>query len=60
MKYKCKKCKKEIELLNQTLVIKDNQVIIKEAFCCRKQMECKTKSEGFPSLIRTEETLKKN
>ncbi len=60
VKYRCKKCKCEKKLQKQTLVILEKKIIVKEAICkCGCLMESKDK-EGFPSLIRTEPTLKKS
>ena len=59
-KYICK-CGESKELQKATLEIKDSKVRTKEAKCsCGKYMEELEKDfDGFPSLIRTEETLRK-
>ena len=60
-KYQCKCCKATKDLEKATLQIKDDKVVTKEALCkCGKYMiEQEKKFDGFPSLIRTEPTLKK-
>mgnify|MGYP003650882550 FL=1 len=58
-KYKCKKCKNEIDLVKATIVIIEDKVVTKEALCeCGEYMVSKP-VEGMPSLIRTEPSLKK-
>jgi|TARA_R110001583_G_scaffold26456_2_gene95212 hypothetical protein len=54
-------CGKSKELQKATLEVKDGKVRTKEAKCsCGKYMEELEKDfDGFPSLIRTEETLRK-
>mgnify|MGYP003645011746 FL=1 len=54
MRYQCQKYKKEIELTNQTLIVINGEVVIKEAQCCDKQMEQTTESDGMPNIIRNE------
>ena len=60
LKYICK-CGKSKELQKATLEVKDGKVRTKEAECsCGKHMqEVEKDFDGFPSLIRTEETLNK-
>ena len=59
-KYICK-CGENKELRKATLEVKDGEVHTKEAKCiCGKYMqEVEKEFDGFPSLIRTEETLRK-
>ena len=54
MKYKCEKCNKEIELLNQTMIVRDGKVIVKEAQCCKQQMKQLDANGGMPTIIRNE------
>ena len=54
MKYKCEKCKREIELLNQTMIVRDGKVIIKEAQCCEQEMKQLGANSGMPTIIRNE------
>ena len=49
----CKKCKNKKELKKQTLIFLENKVVVKEALCCGKYMECKTE-KGMPNIIRNE------
>ena len=57
---KCK-CGKEKKLTRATLEIKKDKVRCKQAKCkCGKYMqELEKDFDGFPNLIRTEETLRK-
>jgi uncharacterized protein YwqG len=59
--YYCKKCKIEKKIEKATLEIVDSKVRTREAKCkCEKYMvEVKKEFGGFPTLIRTEPTLKK-
>ena len=59
LKYICKKCNETKDLMKATLEVVDNKVRTKEAKCkCGKYMqEVEKDFDGFPSLIRTEETL---
>jgi MinD superfamily P-loop ATPase len=61
MIYNCKKCKDKKELTRSTTVLRDGKWVTKEAYCkkCKAYMTSKP-TEGFPELIRTEPTLKKN
>ena len=61
MIYKCKKCKCKKELNKSTTVLRDGKWVTKEAYCknCKDYMTSKP-TEGFPELIRTEASLKKN
>ena len=56
MKYKCKKCKTEIEINKYTLVFRNMKIQNKDAFCCKQEMECLTENEGIPTIIRNEYT----
>ena len=60
--YICKNCKKEKILKKATLEIVDSKVRTREAKCekCNNYcVEVKKDFGGFPTLIRTEPTLKK-
>ena len=61
IKYQCKKCESQKELTKATLEIVDGKIRTKEAKCkCGKYMqEVEKEFDGFPSLIRTEETLRR-
>ena len=61
MTFQCKKCDKQKTLLKATLEIADGKIRTKEAKCdCGNFMvEIEKYFDGFPSLIRTEETLRK-
>lgn len=61
IKYQCKKCESQKKLTKATLKIVDGKIRTKEAKCkCGKYMqEVEKEFDGFPSLIRTEETLRK-
>ena len=58
LKYKCK-CGKTKDLMKATLEVVDGKVRTKEALCkCGEYMqEIEKDFDGFPCLIRTEETL---
>jgi hypothetical protein len=58
LKYQCK-CGKTKDLMKATLEIKEGKVRCKQAKCkCGKYMqEVEKDFDGFPSLIRTDETL---
>tara|TARA_R100000656_G_C3928187_1_gene124251 strand:- start:160 stop:420 length:261 start_codon:yes stop_codon:yes gene_type:complete len=57
MKYKCKKCKKEKEILKGTIGIFDDKVICKQAFCCGEYMkDVEEEFNGFPTIHRNEYT----
>tara|TARA_R110001599_G_scaffold220329_2_gene418676 strand:- start:1563 stop:1757 length:195 start_codon:yes stop_codon:yes gene_type:complete len=61
--YQCKKCNSQKQLSKATLEIVDGKIRTKEALCikCNNYMEEVEKDfDGFPCLIRTEPTLKKN
>ena len=60
--YICKKCNQKKQLNKATLEIVKNKIRTKEAKCkCGKYMvEIEKDFDGFPCLIRTEETLNKN
>jgi hypothetical protein len=61
MIYKCNKCKYKIELNRSTTVLRDGKWVTKEAYCSKCELWMTSKpAEGFPELIRTEPTLKKN
>jgi|TARA_R100001594_G_scaffold35124_2_gene64257 hypothetical protein len=62
IKFICNKCNETKELHKATLVIIEGKIKTKEALCkCGKYMqEVEKDFDGFPSLIRTEPTLKKN
>ena len=56
-RYKCKKCKTVVKLLNQTMSIVDGKVRTKESKCkkCGEWMkEVKEDFTGFPTIIRNE------
>ena len=59
--YYCKKCKIEKKIEKATLEIVEGKVRTREAKCnCGKYMvEAEKEFGGFPTLIRTEPTLKK-
>jgi len=59
--YYCKKCKIEKKIEKATLEIVDSKIRTREAKCnCGKYMiEVEKEFGGFPTLIRTEPTLKK-
>tara|TARA_R100001143_G_C3286931_1_gene99351 strand:+ start:73 stop:264 length:192 start_codon:yes stop_codon:yes gene_type:complete len=61
IKYQCKKCESQKELTKATLEIVDGKIRTKEAKCkCGKYMqEVEKEFDGFPALIRTEETLRR-
>jgi len=61
IKFICKCGEETKELQKATLKVIDGKVITAEAICgCGKYMqEVEKKFDGFPSLIRTEPTLKK-
>tara|TARA_R110000751_G_scaffold46775_5_gene104976 strand:- start:1880 stop:2071 length:192 start_codon:yes stop_codon:yes gene_type:complete len=61
IKYQCKKCKSQKELTKATLEIIDGKIRTREAKCkCGKYMqEVEKEFDGFPTLIRTEETLRR-
>tara|TARA_R110002020_G_scaffold122312_2_gene277614 strand:- start:650 stop:838 length:189 start_codon:yes stop_codon:yes gene_type:complete len=61
MIFQCKKCGKQKKLLKATLEIVDEKIRTREAKCdCGKFMvEIEKDFDGFPSLIRTEKTLRK-
>ena len=56
MRYKCKKCNTEIQINKYTLVFRNMELQNKDAFCCNEEMECLTKNEGMPTIIRNEYT----
>ena len=61
MMYKCKKCKCKKQLNKCTTVLRDGKWVAKEAYCKKCKCYMKVKPEkGFPELIRTEPSLKKN
>ncbi len=52
-KYKCTACNKEVDLSTQTIVVKDGNIVCKEAVCCDKYMSAvKGKFEGFGGIIK--------
>tara|TARA_R110000823_G_scaffold141526_1_gene271374 strand:+ start:71 stop:262 length:192 start_codon:yes stop_codon:yes gene_type:complete len=60
--YSCKKCKSEKEITRVNLIYLEDKKKweAREALCdCGNYMQSKNKN-GFPSLIRTEKSLKKN
>ena len=60
MRYKCKKCKEEKEILKGTIGIFDDRVICKQAFCCNEYMqEVEEEFNGFPTIHRNEPNLSK-
>ena len=62
LEYICNKCKEQRSLSKATIKVIDGKVRTQEALCdCGEWMqEIEKKFEGFPSLIRTEPSLKKN
>jgi hypothetical protein len=59
MRYRCKKCKKEKEIIKATLEYIEGKWETKEALCkCGEYMESEP-VEGMPSLIRNEEHMSK-
>ena len=60
--YICEKCNCKKKLMKATLEIVKNKIRTKEAKCkCGNYMqELEKDFDGFPCLIRTEETLNKN
>ena len=60
--YQCNKCESQKKLSKATLEIVDGKIRTKEAKCkCGNYMqEVEKDFDGFPCLIRTEETLNKN
>ena len=61
LKYICNNCGETKDLMRATLEIKEGKVRCKQAKCkCGEYMQEQEKDfDGFPSLIRTEETLSK-
>ena len=61
LKYICNKCGETKDLMKATLEVVKGKVRTKEAKCkCGEYMQEQEKDfDGFPSLIRTEETLSK-
>lgn len=61
MIYKCKKCKIEKTITKASIIFRDKKWVALEALCkkCNEYMEGKTE-EGFPDIIRTDPTLRKN
>ena len=61
LKYICNNCGETKDLMRATLEIVKGKVRTKEALCkCGEYMQEQEKDfDGFPSLIRTEETLTK-
>ena len=61
LKYICNNCGETKDLMRATLEIKSGKVRCKQAKCkCGEYMqEAEKDFDGFPSLIRTEETLSK-
>jgi len=61
LKYICNKCGETKDLMKATLEVVEGKVRTKEAKCkCGEYMqEVEKDFDGFPSLIRTEETLSK-
>ena len=60
IKYICNTCDETIELQKATIKVIDGKVRTQEAYCekCKEWMqEIEKDFDGFPSLIRTEETL---
>ena len=59
IKYICNKCGETKDLMKATLEVVDDKVRTKEALCkCGEYMqEIEKDFDGFPILIRTEETL---
>ena len=60
-KYSCRKCKSEKEISRANLIYLEDKKKweVKEALCiCGYYMDSKDK-DGFPSLIRTEDSLTK-
>ena len=56
--YKCK-CGKEKELAKATIVLRDEECVVKESLCkCGKYMDSEPE-EGMPGIKRTEESLSK-
>ena len=63
IKFICNKCGETKDLMKATLkVMEDGKVRTQEAYCekCNEWLqEIEKEFDGFPSLIRTEETLRK-
>ena len=60
IKYICNTCNETKELQKATIKVIDGKVRTQEAYCekCKEWMqEIEKDFDGFPSLIRTEETL---
>tara|TARA_R100001443_G_scaffold18258_1_gene29151 strand:+ start:874 stop:1116 length:243 start_codon:yes stop_codon:yes gene_type:complete len=56
MKYYCNICGNTKELFKFKLTFDEtlNKLVNKEAMCCDKEMECTTKDDGIPTIIRNE------
>jgi hypothetical protein len=61
LKYICNNCGETKDLMKATLEVVEDKVRTKEALCeCGEYMQEQEKDfDGFPCLIRTEETLSK-
>jgi len=62
IKYICNTCNETKDLQKATIKVIDGKVRTQEAYCekCKEWMqEVEKDFDGFPSLIRTEETLSK-
>ena len=63
IKFQCNKCGKTKDLMKATLKEIDGKIVTVQALCedCGEYMQELSKEfSGFPSVIRTEPTLKKN
>ena len=59
MKYNCKKCKTEKEILKATIIYcnEEKRTVCKEAICCESYMyEIEEEFNGFPTIHRNEYT----
>lgn len=51
MKFKCKKCKKEIQMRKIKIAFVNGQKVIPGTICCGKQMDDITESNGFGGIV---------
>lgn len=61
MKYICEKCKNTKEVDKATIIVSNDKIVTKEAYCkkCDRYMTDNDKFNGFPSIKRTEPTLRR-
>ncbi len=59
MKFLCKKCQNKIDLHKVKLIVKDKNLVCKEAICCDDYMEqiITGEYEGLPEIKRNDSAL---